>query len=163
ATNAPGRITRLVLANTSPRFPDSTPMETRRRTVLESGMAAVADVVLGRFFQEETRARDPHAASVREVLLATDPVGYAGCCAAVRDWDNVAALRRIDIPTLVIVGDHDQSTPWTGHGEILAREISGAKVVRYPTAHLSNIERPRSFTAALLEFLVPDREGISVR
>jgi 3-oxoadipate enol-lactonase/4-carboxymuconolactone decarboxylase len=47
------------------------------------------------------------------------------------------------------------ATPWVGHGEILAREIPGAKVVRLTAAHLSNIERPRSFTAALLDFLRP--------
>src|SRR6476620_400118 len=40
ALNAPGRLTALVLANTSPR-PDAQGMEVRRQTVLASGMAAV--------------------------------------------------------------------------------------------------------------------------
>src|SRR5262249_21910035 len=40
-------------------------------------------------------------------------------------------------------------------GEILAREIMGAQSARFPAAHLSNIERPRSFTSAVLEFLLP--------
>jgi 3-oxoadipate enol-lactonase/4-carboxymuconolactone decarboxylase len=53
------------------------------------------------------------------------------------------------------VGERDVSTPWSGHGEILAREIAGSRVVHLPTAHISNIERPRSFTAAILEFLRP--------
>jgi 3-oxoadipate enol-lactonase/4-carboxymuconolactone decarboxylase len=35
----------------------------------------------------------------------------------------------------------------------LAASIPGAKAVGFPTAHLSNIEAPRSFSAALLEFL----------
>ena len=38
---------------------------------------------------------------------------------------------------------------------MLAREIAGARVVHLPTAHLANLERPRSFSAALLDFLIP--------
>ena len=64
-------------------------------------------------------------------------------------------MPQIKAPTLVIVGDHDVSTPWSGHGERLAREIPGAKVLHLAAAHLSNMERPRSFSAALLEFLLP--------
>jgi 3-oxoadipate enol-lactonase/4-carboxymuconolactone decarboxylase len=69
--------------------------------------------------------------------------------------DNRKLLAQIKVPTLVIVGDRDVSTPWEGHGEMLAREIHGARAVRLPAAHLSNLERPRSFTSALLEFLLP--------
>jgi 3-oxoadipate enol-lactonase / 4-carboxymuconolactone decarboxylase len=153
--SVPGRLTHLVLANTSPRM-DSAAMETRRRTVLEGGMAAVADAVMGRFFTKETLARqDPDAASVRRTLLNTDPRGYAGCCAAIRDMDQTGLLPQIRIPTLIIAGDHDVSTPWTGHGEVLARDIPSARVVHLPTAHLSNLERPRSFTSALSDFLIP--------
>ncbi len=64
-------------------------------------------------------------------------------------------LRQIQAPTLIISGSKDVSTPWEGHGEILAREIPSAHVVHLPTAHLSNLERPRSFTTALLDFLLP--------
>ena len=59
------------------------------------------------------------------------------------------------MPTLIIAGDRDVSTPWGGHGEILASQIPGAKSLRLPAAHLSNLERPHSFSAALLGFLLP--------
>jgi len=55
----------------------------------------------------------------------------------------------------VISGDSDISTPWVGNGEVLAREIANARSIELPAAHLSNLERPRSFLAALLEFLLP--------
>jgi 3-oxoadipate enol-lactonase / 4-carboxymuconolactone decarboxylase len=64
-------------------------------------------------------------------------------------------VKQVRVPTLVIVGDRDVATPWSGHGEILAREIPGAQALHLPAAHLSNIERPRSFTAALFNFLLP--------
>ena len=155
AASVPDRITRLVLANTSPRM-DTAAMETRRKTVLEGGMSAVAEMVLGRFFTPETLAgHNPDVASVRRTVLNTDPIGYAGCCAAIRDMDQTGLLPRIRVPTLIVVGDRDVSTPWTGHGEVLSGGIANARVVHLPTAHLANIERPRSFSCALLDFLEP--------
>lgn len=155
AATAPDQITHVILANTSPRM-DSAAMEARRTTVLENGTVAIADAVMGRFFSPETLARhDPDAATVRRTLLSTDRRGYSGCCAAIRDMDQTALLKQIRVPTLIIVGDCDVSTPWAGHGEILAREIPHARVIHLPTAHLSNLERPRSFSSALCDFLIP--------
>jgi 3-oxoadipate enol-lactonase len=152
--NAADRITHLALANTTARFADPVPMEQRRLTVLSEGMGAVAGAVMGRFFTPETLAGEsPAVAIVRHKLLATDPVGYAGCCAAVRDMDQTELLSGIRTPTLVIGGDFDRSTPWAGNGEVLAASIPGAKTVRLPSAHLSNVECPREFSAALLGFL----------
>ena len=148
------RLSRLVLANTSPRVADPSAFETRRRTVLERGMAAVTDAAMEHFFSPATRAsRVPVVNTIRHTLLGTDPVGYAGCCAAVRDMDHRGILEGIGVPTLVIAGDQDQSTPWAGNGEVLAARIPGAVVRRLPTAHLSNLEDPAGFEAALLEFL----------
>ena len=46
-----------------------------------------------RFFSARTlAAANPVAESIRAVLLATNPVGYAGCCAAIRDMDHRALL-----------------------------------------------------------------------
>jgi len=153
AAAAPDRITQLVLANTSARM-DSSAMEARRLMVLESGITSIADAVMGRFFSPETLARHD-AATVRRTLLHTDPRGYSGCCAAIRDMDQTGLLPQIRVPALIIVGDRDVSTPWAGHGEVLGREIPNARVVHLPTAHLSNLERPRSFSGALFDFLIP--------
>ena len=84
-----------------------------------------------RFFSARTLASaNPAAESVRTVLLATNPVGYAGCCAAIRDMDHRPLLGRIQAPTLVIGGDQDLSTPWAGHGDVLADGIPGARAVQ---------------------------------
>ncbi len=171
AATAGDRLTRLVLANTSPQFGPRANWDARIAAVLKDGMKAIVDLAMQRFFSADTVARkDPDAESIRSVLLATDPAGYAGCCAALRDLDHTKILREIRTPTLVIVGEQDVSTPWAGHGEILAREIAGASAVHLPAAHLSNIERPRSFTSALVGFLRPQadegdplQEGFAIR
>jgi len=160
ALNAPERLTHLVLANTTSRLADPAAMETRRRTVLEQGMNSVADAGVRRFFSpEKIAANVPAVAWARRVLRATDPVGYAGCCAAVRDLDYTAELGAIRTPTLVISGDLDESMPWDAHGRVLASAIAGAAAVRLPAAHVSNLERPRSFSAALFDFLLPKADS----
>lgn len=159
ALNAPQRLTALVLTNTSPKFGTPELWNARRQSVIEGGMPAVVDAVMQRFFSPETQSIDNRsssfAQSTRSVLLGTSPKGYAACCAALRDADFRSGLARISVSTLVIGSDRDPSTPWEGHGSVLAKEIPGAKAVRLDTAHLSNLEQPRSFTTALLDFLLP--------
>ncbi|MGA2722625.1 MAG: 3-oxoadipate enol-lactonase [Bryobacteraceae bacterium] len=154
--NAGDRIERMVLANTSPRMADPGLFEVRRAAVLERGMSAIEEPVMQRFFSARVLSSGSAAVeSIRTALLATSPVGYAGCCAAVRDMDQRPTLAGIQVPVLVIAGDQDLSTPWTGHGDVLAGGIPGARAVRLAAAHLSNVERPSSFTAALFDFLLP--------
>ncbi|HEY4089255.1 MAG TPA: 3-oxoadipate enol-lactonase [Bryobacteraceae bacterium] len=158
--NQPERLTHLVLANTSAKFPAPEIMESRRQQALATGMSAFVDSAMQRGFLPESLAANPvFVASMRSVFLATDPVGYAGCCAAIRDLDQVGLLEQIRVPTLVIGGDRDISTPWEGHGDVLAARIPCAKHVVLPAAHLSNLERPRSFSAALLGFLLSERDA----
>lgn len=156
ALHAANRLSHLVLANTSAQFGPAANWQARIQAVRQGGMAAIADMVIGRFFSPRSVAeKNPYVAGILSVLRGTSPDGYVGCCAALRDVDHCRELRNIKVPTLVISGELDIATPWSGHGEILAREISGARSVLLPAAHLSNLERPRSFSAALLEFLPP--------
>jgi len=159
AIHAPQRLTRLVLANTSPQFGPRSLWEERIAAVAKGGMAAIVDIAMQRLFSPGPESsRNLWAGGIRSVLLGTNPAGYVGCGSVLRDVSHTPNLPNIKTPTLVIVGERDVSTPWTGHGEILAREIPGARVVRLPAAHLSNLEQPRSFTAALLDFLLPPEE-----
>jgi 3-oxoadipate enol-lactonase/4-carboxymuconolactone decarboxylase len=156
AIQAADRLSALVLANTSPRTADPPAMEARRITVMEKGVAAVVDAAMARFFSPALLARNPpRVASARETFLRTDPTGYAGAAAAVRDLDLRAAIGRIRTPTLVISGDADGSMPWEAHGAVLAGAIAGAKAVRLACAHVSSLELPRTFTRTVLEFLAP--------
>ena len=83
-------------------------------------MAAVADMVMGRFFQPRTCAR-PLTETARATLLATDPAGYAGCCAAIRDMDLSGTIAA---PALVVNGASDTATP-PALGEAIAAGVAG--------------------------------------
>lgn len=169
ALNHPDKLSALVLANTSPQFGTKEIWETRLKAVTEGGIRAVADAVMQRFFSA-TRQASASGQTTRLVLLGTDPAGYTRCCAALRDVNTKAELRKISARTLVIGSDADPSTPWEGNGDILAREIPGAKSVVLEGAHLSNLEQPRAFTSTVLEFLLqssasgdPFEDGLRVR
>jgi 3-oxoadipate enol-lactonase len=157
AINAPQRLTRLVLANTSPKFGTPDVWNARIKAVQEGGMAAIIDATIQRFFSGDQQ-ESAWAQSTRRVLLGTDPKGYAACCSALRDADTRAELGKISVPTLVIGGDQDPSTPWEGNGSMLVRDIPRAKAFRLQTAHLSNLEQPRAFTAAVLDFLLREKQ-----
>lgn len=161
ALRAPERLTSLALANTAARFGTPQMWETRRSAVREGGMAAIVEATMQRFFPAQMLARgDAYAQSTRRVFLGTDPAGYIACCAALRDVDHRGLLGKIRLPTLVIGSESDPSTPWSENGAILAQEISGAKAVVLPGAHLSNLAQPQAFTSALLEFLRPAKPGV---
>jgi len=171
AIHAPDRVERLILANTAPKFGSREQWETRIRMVKEGGMSAILDMALQRFFSKETLERsNPYVHSIKCVFLGTNPAGYISCCAALRDFDSTSLLDKISAPTLVVTGQRDVSTPWTGYGEILAQKIPHASSVQLDAAHLSNLERPRSFTSAVLEFLLahsggsdPLQKGFAIR
>jgi 3-oxoadipate enol-lactonase/4-carboxymuconolactone decarboxylase len=152
--HAGDRLKSLILANTSPRFATSQNWQSRIDAVRSGGMAAIVEVVMQRFFSAESLVRQlASVANIRSVFLGTQPEGYIGCCAALRDFDFTGNLSKIKVPVLVIVGEKDISTPWAGNGEILTRDIVGARCLRLPAAHLSNLESPRAFLAALFSFL----------
>ena len=78
-----------MLANTSPTFGDPANWDNRIQAVRVGGMAAIVDLVMERFFSEKTRKGNATVlSSVRSVLLGTDPAGYIGCSAALRDFDS---------------------------------------------------------------------------
>jgi 3-oxoadipate enol-lactonase/4-carboxymuconolactone decarboxylase len=156
ALRAPGRVTALALVCTSATM-DPTAWRDRIATVRGAGMASIADLAMGRFLSPRFVASHPaETASVRTTLLATSPAGYTGCGAAIRDMALIDRLPRIAVPTLVIAGDRDTSTPFAEHGDHIAAAILGAQVVHLDAAHLAPVEAPAALADALRRFLLPD-------
>ena len=151
--HAPHRLEKLVLANTAAYLPDAEAWNARIAAVEKGGVAALTPNILPRWLSAPFRAAHPEVVTRIEALLnGCDAVGYAGCCAALRDADFRALLpgaAKKDI--LVIVGEADGSTP-PPMGEELAR-LSGARLARLEAAHLSCVEDAPGFAALLRDFL----------
>jgi 3-oxoadipate enol-lactonase len=151
--HAPERIDRLVIANAAAKSQTPAAWNARISTVNAKGMQAIADAVLNVWFSEAFRKRAPEIIKrMRAMLVATDPRGYVGCCAGVRDVDQRWGLHEIKLPTLVICGRHDPAVPLEA-GEAVAASVGGARLSVLDAAHISNIEQSAAFTDALAKFL----------
>ncbi len=152
--HTPERIDRLILCNTSSFLGPAAQFDARIAAVLEaSDLSETASMFLGNWFPSSMLvAGSPVVEEFRSVLLATHPLGFAGSYAAVRDADLRRTVALIGAPTLVIAGRYDTVTS-LGHGELLAATVPGARLLVLPAVHLSNVEYPDEFMAAVLEFL----------
>ncbi len=152
AANAGDRVERMVLSNTSAQVSPQT-FDERITKIMLGGMASVTDMVMGRFFTDRYAARRTvHYETVRQTLLSIDPVGYAGCCAAIRDMELLTQLPRITAPTLVIGGSFDASTA-PEQGQKIAQTLKNATYVELPTAHFAHSEQPGRFIDLAVRFL----------
>jgi len=153
ACEASERLGRVALCNTAACIGTPESWEARMAAVRQGGMAAVVEAVLARWLTPPFAAAHPAEVEwLRRMLLATPPEGYAACCAALRDMDQRAAVAGIRVPTLVIAGAGDTSTP-PAEGRWLADRIPGAVYRELPAAHLSNIEAAERFNQTVLAFL----------
>jgi 3-oxoadipate enol-lactonase len=127
----------------------------RAETVLKDGMIAVADHVLAGALTPAAR-EGANAALVglyREVLLANDPACYAAHCRALIAGSAKSDQPKIQCPTLILVGDQDGVTPLALCRQVAAA-VKGSRIRIIPgTAHMTMLERPEAFNAALVEFL----------
>lgn len=156
ALRHPGRLERLVLANTTSSYgPEGRAMwRARAKLVEDGGLAAIKDMVAMRYFSDEFRARDPGAvATVMDRFMETPAEGYLGGCEAIANLDFSEDLARIRSKTLVIAGGADAGTP-PAMSEAIAARIPGAKVAVIPgAAHLSCAEKPAEFARLVEDFL----------
>jgi len=152
--NAPNRIDKLILSNTSSYFADKSLWEGRLKTVRDKGLAAIVDANMERWFTKEFRERNPRAiARMREMFLATKPDGYIGCGEGIRDMDHRPLLAKITVPTLVIAGKHDPATTLEAN-EFIRQHIPGAQIAVLEAAHIANVEQPKIYTDTVLKFLM---------
>jgi 3-oxoadipate enol-lactonase/4-carboxymuconolactone decarboxylase len=90
------------------------------------------------------------------MVASCSPEGYIGCCAALRDADLREAIGGIRVPSLVVAGDQDPSTPLVD-AEFIATAIHGSTLLTLNAAHLTNVECADSFSRhAEMMFSVAD-------
>jgi 3-oxoadipate enol-lactonase len=123
--------------------------------VLREGPAPVAETMLPKLFAGETQERRPDLVrETKDVILRTNPEGIAAALRGLAGRPDVTEmLPKIEVATLVIVGEHDAiSTPDEMQG--IAESIPNAAWVFVPHAgHLSPLENPDVFNEALAQYI----------
>jgi 3-oxoadipate enol-lactonase len=157
----PGRIAALVLANT--RAGADTPegragREQSARAAEEHGPAPVAEAMLPRLLSPA--APQPLRDRVQSMILSNSGPGIAAAQRAMASRpDSTDLLAAITVPTLVIGAGRDPIIPLE-ESRTMQRAIPGATLLELPEAgHLSNLEAPGAFDAALAEFLAMRSAG----
>ena len=119
------------------------------------GASAIADLMLPKLLSP---AACEHRADLRDhvrgIITGNQVSGIVGDLMAMEERpDSSPLLPTISVPTLVIAGDEDLASP-PEEVKSMADQIPGSTFVRIPRAgHLSNMENPGAFNAALLSFL----------
>ncbi len=138
----------LILSNTCARAGQPSAWHARAAAVQAGGMAAVADEVLDRWFAP---GRD--TAPWREMLLAQDPQGYAGGCAAIAGTDFYTPTSGLRLPVLGLAGSEDRAIPPDLVRETVAL-IPGAHTALIRRAgHIPCIDQPDAFATHVNDFL----------
>jgi 3-oxoadipate enol-lactonase len=126
-------------------------------TLDAGGPDAVAAEMLPRLVGATTGREQPEVlAEVRSQIGLNGVTGIRRTIVRLRDRpDATPGLTSIAVPTLVIVGDEDVATP-VAESKFLAEQIPDSRLeIIAGAGHLSNLERPEAFTAALTRFLAP--------
>ncbi|GIK81861.1 MAG: 3-oxoadipate enol-lactonase [Alphaproteobacteria bacterium] len=151
--NAPERMERIILSNTSCYYADKEVWNGRIKFIREKGLPAIVDGTMERWFTKGFRERSPQVIrQMTDMLLSTPVDGYVACCEAVRDMDHRDLLAKISVPTLIIAGTQDPATTMQD-AEYMRARIKGARLAPIDAAHISNIEQPDAFTRTALDFL----------
>lgn len=160
ALKYPGIFESMVLADTSSRLSPEGIEAFRDRVakVRAGGMEAMVEPTLKRWFKDSFRAKEPALMQrVAGWIRGTPAEGYIGISAAIPTIDVTHRLGEIGVPCLALVGADDIAMPPV-FSETLVKHLPNAELVVIPDAgHLSNLEQPGAFEAALCNFY--DRIG----
>jgi 3-oxoadipate enol-lactonase len=151
----PQRLDRVVVCDCGPA---STPQSVaqwaeRAHSARAHGMEVLVEPTIGRWFPPEFVASgNPAVDKVRRMIRTTPVNGFAGCAAALSDFDLRPGLAGIRAAPLLLCGGKDAAL---GGTKALHAGIAGSKLIEIPGAgHISNMENPAFFTRAVEEFLL---------
>lgn len=153
AEKYPERIESLILANTRSEGDTS-----EGRIKRAEGVALIKskglDPYLDAFMPSAVKNLQLHSEKIRKWAKECPVSAVTGALIAFAGRsDTTAALPKFKFPALVIVGEEDTITP-PSCSESMAKAIPNAQLVKLKdAAHLSNLDQPEAFTAAIRKFL----------
>jgi 3-oxoadipate enol-lactonase len=158
AKHYPDRLAGLILCDT--RAVPDTPEAAKNREalaakVLKEGTSVVAEDMMKKLFAPGTlEAGGDEVASIRAVMENARPEGVAAALHGLATRpDSRELLGQIEVPTLVIVGEHDVISP-PDEMKAIADAIPGAEFLLVEGAgHMAPLEKPEAVNAAIGAFL----------
>lgn len=156
----PDRFNALILCDTMSAA-DSNEAKIRRansvKLIKKEGVGRFAEGFLKAVFAPQTFESHPDIIDeIRRVVLWNTPLGMCGGLLAMAGrTDTTEALSKINVPTLILVGEHDAVTPPSAAKNMHDRIPNSKLHLIGNAAHMSNLENPEEFNEQLIEFLAP--------
>jgi 3-oxoadipate enol-lactonase len=150
-------LSKLVLCDTRAAADSSETAAGRNglaQRVQKEGPGFVAETMLPKLFAKETiEAGSPVVEATRQVILRTDPRGIAAAARGMAQRPDVTGhLPQLDLPALLVCGEHDAITPPDEMKSVAAKlpqatyaEIAGA-------GHMAPLEKPAEVNRAISDF-----------
>lgn len=155
---APHRVAGMVLADTRAGADDEAGRKKRTdqaQRVRQEGVGWLPEALIPALLGETTRREWPDVVEgVRSTIAGADPEGVARALEAMRERpDSTPDLPGIRVPVLAVAGEEDTLTP-PSEARRIAEGVPDGRLRLLPGAgHLSNLEDPAAFAAALRHFL----------
>ncbi|MER7182325.1 alpha/beta fold hydrolase [Streptomyces hyaluromycini] len=153
---APERVSGLVLADTGAHANAdmAANMKMAGAAAVEYGMRANVEQMTPMLFAAAALAENrPYIKEFQDQVATTDAHSFSVALGAIAELDLLDDLPRLDVPTLVLVGDEDQTLP-SVFSEAIAAAVPGAELqVIDEAGHMSNLDQPEVFTDHLVRFL----------
>ncbi|TBO60883.1 alpha/beta fold hydrolase [Streptomyces kasugaensis] len=163
ALTRPHRLTSLTLVSSSPRHGTADAWRQRGVVIRTNGLDPIARTAPERWFTPGFAEAQPAIVEwAVQMVRTTDPGCYIAACEAMASFDVRSALGRVGVPTLVVVGSADRTTP-TADARTLVAGIPDASLALVPgTSHLAPVEQPAAVTDLLIRHFTTawqDRPG----
>src|ERR1700752_4120989 len=145
AIRHPVMASKLVLADCGAAFSEAGREAFRNMATAAGakGLAAITDVAMRRLFAPEFQAQHPDLMrDRREAFLRTDPDVFCAACAALAELDLRPQLGEVELPGLVLVGEHDEATPPPMSIELAAGLPSAHLKIIPGCAHVPQLQSP---------------------
>jgi 3-oxoadipate enol-lactonase len=156
AIRHPGIASRLIFADCGAAFSDEGRQAFRNMAAASKarGLQAITDVAMRRLFAPEFQASHPDLMrDRREAFLRTDPEVFQAACADLAELDLRPELRKVAVPALVLVGEHDEATPPPMSRELAALLPDARLKIIAGCAHVPQLQSPEIFLDAIGDFL----------
>jgi pimeloyl-ACP methyl ester carboxylesterase len=156
ARRHPELVSALVLCDTNAGVDDETTRRGRYQMaerINQEGIGLVPNIMLPRLLGDTSfRERAELIEEVRDWILIQDPGAVAAASIGMAEReDSRPILRSLKVPVLAIAGQQDSAHEAT---KAIAEAVPNGHFVSIPRAgHLSNLEQPEKFNAALRQFL----------
>ena len=152
------RLSRLILCDT--RAASDTPEGAQGRlalagTVLTEGSLPVADSMLPKLFAPQSLVSGAdYIEATKQVMASTRPTTVAASLRGMAERPNMTdELPNIDLPALLLCGEHDVITPAAEMRDVAAAMPDSMFHVIYGAGHMSPLERPERVNQLILDFL----------